>query len=1788
MSRSPRTLAWTGFLTAFFESPQVVAADVAPLNSFPPRISFIDPLPGTINTLEAITVTFSEPVTGVLADDFLVNGVPATALAAAPDGTTFTFRFIPPSFGRVDISWGPLHQIRDRDEPSLAFDAGDPESSWSYDLVDINGPRILRQLPRPTATLRGLGEVEIWFNRPVEGLEASDLLLNGQPAQSLVGVGAGPFQFVFPQPAAAGPATLNWRADHGITGLAPGRPPFRPESWTYTVDPTTPLPDLVLNEVLAENLRGLKDEDGDPEDWIELRNRGSLPVSLGGWALSSEADSEDAWVFPAVTIPAQGLLLVRASGKNRADSGAELHTHFKLNSNGGRLELLSPELPRSVVDSLEYPRQAPDVSFARVVVNQQVVWRPLTPPSPGQINGASTLTNTTPEVYFSVERGFFDRPFRLSLACEEPLATIHYTTNGSPPFGPDSLIYSGPLTLSSHQVIRAAAVAPDQVPSRTRTHTYLFDLPAAQRTLPALSLVTSPSNLFGPTGIMETSPRNTTKHGPAWERPVSVEWIEPEDNGGFQVDAGLRLHGGDYIRARYNYRTNSLPESKYSFRLYFRGEYGTGRLEYPLFPNTTVGSFDTIVLRSGMNDHSNPFLRDELVRQLAADVGQPASHGTFVHLFLNGRYLGYYNPTERFDDDFLRDYHGGENWDLIAQQGQAREGNLESWRELMQVTTNSPSWTELSRRVDVTNFVDYLLPLLYVDADDWPNNNWRAAREAVPEGRWRFYVWDAEWSFGEPSGRQPNSNGANTLNRKLLSLGNRWEIPQLFNALMLSREFHFLFSDRLHRAFYNQGPLSDARIRSRYAETKQRLRATETVAEFNDQLITNWINRRRSSLLTHFSQSGLFRSSNAPVFTPYGGTVPVGTSLPLSNNSGRIFFTTDGSDPRAAFTDEINSSAQLYTNSLVITGPLHLKARSLDGTTNWSALAEGVFEVNTAGVSVRISEVMYHPPGGEDFEFVELWNAGSTAVDLSGYQFEGISFRFPVASPLLGPGERLILANNGNPTAFATRYPGVPVAGYFGSSLNNGGERLALQDALGWIVESVTYGDAGTWPATADGRGASLERVQFSGDARAPENWRASPQYGGTPGTAPTPGHQPSLRLTEINAGSAAGDWVELFNSGMSAVDLGGWALTDRVNPPRRFLFAPGTMLAAGTYLVIPCGSTNVAGLGTSFGLDAEGDGIWLLAPDGTLVDGLQFGPQAEGYSLGRSSPGEAWIVGQPTPGAATTPVETAGPESARLNELFAHSEDGSDWIELHNPTALPLVLTGGSLGTSQGTVRLSAPAVIGPGGFALFEANEEPGGNQLDFRLPAEGTTLRWLDASGIERDSVSYGSQNPGESFGRIPNGSGPWVTLAFNPTPGRSNYFPLPGWIIRFNEVVADSRSFLAPDGQPADWIELHNPNPDPVDLSGMALRVDSHPAWRFPVGISLPARGYRIIWATSRTLAAPALNLGQELFSHGGVVTLTDVQGQLLDRIEFGFQGVDQAIGYREEVWKFLSAGTPGQPNAPGLKLGSADSVRLNEWLAAPTLRQGADWIELFNPGSEAVDLGGFRLTDDPSLSGGTRFVIRPFTFLPARGYLRFGADDQADQDGNRIPFRLEALGETLQLLSPLGTLIDQVDFEVQRSGFSEGRLPDGSPHIVQLPAPSPAAPNAPVHFDLDGDTLPDEWELQYGLNPEDPTDAVADPDQDGRSNATEFAEGTNPRQPDSVPLVLQAELSEATVTLRLEARSGRSYRVEVLTGTLTDTAWQRIAEVPSEPQTREVKVTHKPDLSPAWYRVIQNP
>ena len=109
----------------------------------------------------------------------------------------------------------------------------------------------------------------------------------------------------------------------------------------------------------------------------------------------------------------------------------------------------------------------------------------------------------------------------------------------------------------------------------------------------------------------------------------------------------------------------------------------------------------------------------------------------------------------------------------------------------------------------------------------------------------------------------------------------------------------------------------------------------------------------------------------------------------------------------------------------------------------------------------------------ESKTWVELYNKGTQAVELSGWRFDkGISYIFPQRTSLPAGGYLIVAKDR---AYLAGLFPDVPILGDFEGRLSNDGEELRLLDARGNPVDQVRYYDGGTWPAAADGGGSSLE-----------------------------------------------------------------------------------------------------------------------------------------------------------------------------------------------------------------------------------------------------------------------------------------------------------------------------------------------------------------------------------------------------------------------------------------------------------------------------------------------------------------------------------------------------------------------------------------------------------------------------------------------------------------------------------------------------------------------------------------
>ena len=203
------------------------------------------------------------------------------------------------------------------------------------------------------------------------------------------------------------------------------------------------------------------------------------------------------------------------------------------------------------------------------------------------------------------------------------------------------------------------------------------------------------------------------------------------------------------------------------------------------------------------------------------------------------------------------------------------------------------------------------------------------------------------------------------------------------------------------------------------------------------------------------------------------------------------------------------------TDPFYLKSPTLLRARSYDGGSNkWSALNEAFFSIDSvpaASTNLVISEINYHPykptkveelevsSDRDDYEFIEFFNSGNRAIDLTGLRFDlGVNFTFS-DNTILASGQYLLLIRNRD--AFESRYGArnVQIQEYTGRLSNDGEQLRIVNDDLETIID-FTYNDQLPWPKPADGEGATLS---LSGNVISnPSNWSQSRTFGGSPGEA--------------------------------------------------------------------------------------------------------------------------------------------------------------------------------------------------------------------------------------------------------------------------------------------------------------------------------------------------------------------------------------------------------------------------------------------------------------------------------------------------------------------------------------------------------------------------------------------------------------------------------------------------------------------------------------------------------------
>ena len=697
-------------------------------------------------------------------------------------------------------------------------------------------------------------------------------------------------------------------------------------------------PSLRINEAMASNGATLTDEDGAASDWIEIFNEQAGAANLNGWYLTDDPDNLTQWRIPAVTIPANGFLVVFASGKDRAPTnGGNLHTNFQLAGTGEYLALVEPD-GVTVASQLEFPESFTDVSYGHNAAATETGF--LRSPSPGAANG-ETAAQIVNAVAFSHGRGLYDAAFDLTLSPTIAGSVIRYTTNGEKPTPSSGSIYSGPIPVTPETAgntrgtrrIRAIAIDPAAAFAPVATHTYVWvngtSSPLTNGVVGQSVFQASIKNhaTYGPImddGLLALPVVSIVKSGgvSASEQETSIELISNDGSEpGFQIDCGIKIVGGA-----------STGSPKNNFRCYFRSDYGTSSLRYPVFagePYTTGASevFDVLQLRGGSHDNfywmalpSNPpialrhgdaqYVRNRWVSDMEMLMGHTSLHGRYVHCYLNGVYHGLYHLHERPMHHYMDKYFGGDAEDYhYTNSGRtgSDHGGGDTWLTTWnQVRAAASAGGQQSRDwINWASLADNQL-LYYYCGNDWDwttQHNWMAAGPKEPgKGGWRFYSWDCDVMLYDIVADNLDQNAPDGV----------------FTSLMNDVDFRVYFRDRIYKHCYHGGVLSpggpqaahDYRINEIFEaivpETArwQPSSATSLPWDRDGEWTVEWDYMRdvywpqRTPILISQLRARGWYPVDAPEFDPHGGQVESGFSPLITSGAGTVYVTTDGSDPR--------------------------------------------------------------------------------------------------------------------------------------------------------------------------------------------------------------------------------------------------------------------------------------------------------------------------------------------------------------------------------------------------------------------------------------------------------------------------------------------------------------------------------------------------------------------------------------------------------------------------------------------------------------------------------------------------------------------------------------------------------------------------------------------------------------------------------------------------------------------------------------------------------------------------
>lgn len=421
--------------------------------------------------------------------------------------------------------------------------------------------------------------------------------------------------------------------------------------------------------------------------------------------------------------------------------GHEPHASFKIKNTGGTLYLTNGE---AVLDSVKYPELPVGKTWGTDALGN---WG-YADPSP-MFESTTQVYAVRGESLYLPPSGFYGEPFVLTVN-KEATSMVRCEFGGKAP-NAQSPVYGEPITISQTTVVRCAVFNEGSLPGDVISRTYIFE---PKPSIATVFLTGDPNSWFDPdTGIYMEGP-NAQASDPHYganywldkEIPVFVEFFEPGSvTPAFSENAAYKIFG-NYSRAN----------DKKSASITFKEKYGKKRLKYPLFPKyPDLDEFRVFLLRNNGSNFNGDYIRDRLGSSVSEGLGVDFQKSRPSIVFYNGEYFGIHNIRERSTRYYFETNYGldPENIDLLKADNSASSGSAQDYIQMISYletygAKSEEHYARIKEWMDVENFMNYLQIEMFANNRDWPSNNLKKWRSSSPVTKWKWFLYDLDFGWG--------------------------------------------------------------------------------------------------------------------------------------------------------------------------------------------------------------------------------------------------------------------------------------------------------------------------------------------------------------------------------------------------------------------------------------------------------------------------------------------------------------------------------------------------------------------------------------------------------------------------------------------------------------------------------------------------------------------------------------------------------------------------------------------------------------------------------------------------------------------------------------------------------------------------------------------------------------------------------------------------------------------------------------------------------------------------------